>query len=155
MASEHGCAGLHGEHSGEEMKRMIMLGAAALAAVGGMPASSAPYEDQKVQIQRLQDSRLRGAPAASGAPQGMSGMHGMSAMHGTPGTSGMPGQMQLMQEMDRQMQQARDVDRMSPQQMRDWIVEHTQLMDRMQEQMQMQPRQHGPMDGNRMPHEKR
>jgi hypothetical protein len=43
--------------------------------------------------------------------------------------------MPLMQEMNRQLQQARSVDEMSPEQMRGWITQHLRLMNQMHQQM--------------------
>ena len=98
------------------MKKLFILGAAAVMAIGtSLAVHSAPYEDQKIRIQRLQESRLHSTPTV--------GMHG--------GTQNL----ELMQEMDRQMEQARGVERMTPEQMRNWITEHTRLMDRMHRQM--------------------
>ena len=100
------------------MGPMILLGATAVAAIGtSMAVSAAPYEDQKLQMQRSQESRLRGVPALE--PRGAMGQR-----------------MELMQEMERQMEQARAVDRMTPEQMRNWITEHSRLMERMSQGMQ-------------------
>jgi hypothetical protein len=110
------------------MKRLMALGiVAAAAAVAATTVAGAPYEDQKIQIQRLQQEKLGGKSAGMGGDQQN------------------PQHMQLMREMSRQMQQARGVDQMTPEQMRAWITEHTRLMDRMHQAMM----QDDPMRGMR------
>lgn len=97
----------------------ILLGLATAATIGiSMTAAGAPYEDQKVQVQRFQQEKMRAARADAAAHERGDGDH-----------------MQLMQEMSRQMQQARSVDQMSAEQMRSWIKDHTQLMERMHQEM--------------------
>jgi hypothetical protein len=99
------------------MKRPIALWAVLVLAVGvPVAAGSAPYEDQKIQIQRLQQEKLRGAGTA---PTPCPAMHPMPSM----------------QEMRQHMTLAEEVDRMSAEQMRHWIKEHAAMMDRMDRQM--------------------
>lgn len=101
------------------MKRPVALGAALAVAIGiPFSAGGAPYEDQKMQIQRIQQAKLRGAEVSS-----------------TPCTD-MQQHMPLMQEMRQQMGQAGAIDQMTTEQMRNWIKEHTALMQRMHRQMQ-------------------
>ena len=109
------------------MKR-ILLGIATAAVVGvSMTAAGAPYEDQKVQVQRFQE-KMWAARADTGGHE-----------HGDGN------RMQLMQEMSRQLQQARSVDQMSSEQMRGWIKDHTRLMERMHQEMVNDRRSmHGP-----------
>ena len=97
------------------MKRLLMGIAAAAAAGAAFTTIAAPYEDYQIQIRRAQEAKLNAAEARAGA---------------------MPQHMSLMQEMSRQLDEARGVDRMSPEQMRSWITRHTELMDRMHQQMQ-------------------
>jgi hypothetical protein len=97
------------------MKRALLGIAAAAAASAAFSTIAAPYEDYKIQIQRVQEAKLRGAPQAD--------------------ATRMDDHMPLMQEMNRQLQEARSVDRMSAEQMRSWITQHTRLMDQMHPQM--------------------
>ena len=90
--------------------------AAVAATTAALTAIAAPYEDYRMQIQRVQDAKLKEAPR-TGA---MGGMH--EHMAG-------------MEEMNRQLQEARAVDQMSPEQMRNWITQHVRLMDQMHRQM--------------------
>jgi hypothetical protein len=100
------------------MKRTIAFGAVLALAVGvPMAAGSAPYEDQKMQIQRIQQAKLRGAGTASTPCADMR-------------------QMPSMQEMRQHVTQADGVDRMNAEQMRHWIKEHAAMMERMDRQMQ-------------------
>ena len=114
----------------------ILLGLTTAAAIGmSMTAAGAPYEDQKVQVQRVQQEKLQAAGTDAAAHEHSAGDH-----------------MQLMQEMRRQMQQAHSVDQMSTEQMRGWIRDHTQLMERMhQEMMNEQRSMHGPGTMNPAP----
>lgn len=98
------------------MKRALIGFAAGIAAAAGVTSFAAPYEDYKMQIQRVHEAKLKGSPQGA--------------------TSGMDAHMPLMQEMHKQMQEARSVDQMSSAQMRDWIKRHAQLMDQMQQLMQ-------------------
>ena len=101
------------------MKRPVVLGAVLASAIGvPLAAGGAPYEDQKIQIQRIQQAKLRGAGASS-----------TQCTH-------MQQHMPLMQEMRQQMGQAGAIDQMATEQMRNWIKEHTALMERMHRQMQ-------------------
>jgi hypothetical protein len=97
--------------------RKVLIGMAAAVAAGvAITAGAAPYEDQRIRQQRVQEARLKAeSPAVA-----MGGMH----QH-----------MTQMQEMNRQLQEARSVDQMSPEQMRDWITQHVRLMDQMHRQM--------------------
>lgn len=91
------------------MNSKLMRAAVALAVGLSFSASGAPYEDQKIQIQRVQEAKRLGAAKQE--------------------------QMQLMHEMNQQMEQARAVDSMKPEQMRDWIARHTRLMEQMHQGM--------------------
>jgi hypothetical protein len=96
------------------MKRLL-IGITALAAASiALTATAAPYEDYKVQIQRVQAAKLKGAAGDRAS---------------------MDDHMPLMQEMNRQLQEARAVDRMTPEQMRSWITNHLRVMDQMHQQM--------------------
>ncbi len=97
------------------MKRTLIGVAAVMTAAARVASFAAPYEDYKMQIQRVQEAKLKGAPQSA--------------------TNGMDAHMPLMQEAQRQIQEARSVDQMSSEQMRDWIKRHVQLMDQMQQQM--------------------
>lgn len=96
------------------MKRLL-IGITALAAASvAFTATAAPYEDYKVQIQRVQAAKLKGVAGDRAA---------------------MDAHMPLMQEMNRQLQEARAVEQMTPDQMRTWITQHVRLMDQMHQQM--------------------
>jgi hypothetical protein len=96
--------------------KQLLIGITALAAVSAaFTTIAAPAEDHRIQTHRVQQAKLTGAPPASAA-----GMHE---------------HMPLMQEMNRQLQQARSVDEMSPEQMRGWITQHLRLMNQMHQQM--------------------
>ena len=112
------------------MKHLILAAMTGAALTASMSALGAPYEDYKMQIQRQAEAR-RSASTPNAASE-----------HHDPAT--MRQHMQLMQEMDDQLQQARAVDTMSREQMREWIVKHTALMSRMHEQMM---NEHHPMGG--------
>lgn len=100
---------------GNDMKQLLIGITALAAASAAFTTIAAPYEDYRIQTQRVQHAKLMGAPPASAA-----GMHE---------------HMPLMQEMNRQLQQARSVDEMSPEQMRSWITQHLHLMNQMHQQM--------------------
>lgn len=99
---------------GTEMKRLL-IGITALAAASvALTTTAAPYEDYKIQIQRVQAAKLKGAARDRAV---------------------MVDHMPLMQEMNRQLEEARAVDQMTPEQMRTWITQHLRLMDQMHQQM--------------------
>jgi hypothetical protein len=110
------------------MKRALIGLFAGFAAAASVASFAAPYEDYKMQIQRVQEAKLKGSPQGA--------------------TSGLDEHMPLMQEMQKQMRDARSVDQMSPEQMRDWIKHHAQLMDQMHQKMMGE---HGQMMGNQAP----
>lgn len=100
------------------MKRSVAFGTVLALSIGiPLAAGSAPYEDQKMQIQRVQQAKLR----AMKTPE-------------VP-CADMQQHMPLMQQMRQQMSQAGAVDQMTPEQMRNWINDHAALMERMHGQM--------------------
>ncbi len=107
------------------MKKGLLIMAAALTAAVAVSARGAPYEDQRIQAQRAQEARQHYE-----ARDDMAG-------------GGMHEHMELMREMHQQMDEARNVDRMSPEEMRVWIRRHSALMERMDREMM---EEHEPRD---------
>jgi hypothetical protein len=100
-----------------------MLATLIAGAVMALPfaALAGPDETQKALIQRAMDAKkkLAAAQAASGSER-----HKAMQEH-----------MKMMREMMAQMQKAKPVAGMKPEQMRDWIDEHMKLMHEMMGQM--------------------
>lgn len=109
------------------MKRLVvatvLTGLALTASIG---AFGAPYEDYKIQIQRQHDEKRRALVSEAAYAEDRAAMK----QH-----------MQLMQEMDAQVQQAQSLDKMTAEQLREWIAKHNELMARMHQQKMMDGRQ--------------
>ena len=103
------------------MKRSLGALAAGLVLAASTVAGAAPYEDYKVQIQRAQDAKRKVVAA--------------DALQANEDRAAMQEHMRLMQEMNEQMQQVRQLDKLTPEQMRNWITQHAQLMEKMHQQM--------------------
>lgn len=103
------------------MNRYLKTAAIGFLIAASTLVSAAPYEDYKMQIQRVQEAKRKAAMAEMAQAQ--------------EGQAAAQNHMLLMQEMKQQLQEAQSVDRMTSEEMRAWISKHTRLMERMHQQM--------------------